>query len=73
MSFMSCIMRAMFTYGELVKVLESSGHTGTLYFLLVCLFAVLIIEKKLSNGGNFEVISMKYSTYRSLWQETFRV
>ena len=55
MSFMSCIMRAMFTYGELVKVLESSGHTGTLYFLLVCLFAVLIIEKKLSNGENFEV------------------
>ena len=27
---------------------------GTLYFLLVCLFAV-IIEKKLSNGENFEV------------------
>ena len=42
----------MFTFGELLKVLESSGHR---YFLLVCLFAVLIIEKKLSNGGNFEV------------------
>ena len=43
----------MFTFGELLKVLESSGRTFC--FLLVCLFAV-IIEKKLSNGGNFEVL-----------------
>ena len=43
----------MFTFVELLKVLESSGRTFC--FLLVCLFAV-IIEKKLNNGGNFEVL-----------------